>query len=108
MTIYHITPKEYFKDQIKNKEYFSLSFDQEKFIHLSKKEQVSGTLQRYYNGKENLVLLHLDAHKMGKLLIEEPSTTGEMFPHLYGPILPEYILKIQNLSSITEDYNPWE
>lgn len=108
MTIYHITSQAYFEDQIRNKEYFSPSFDQEKFIHLSKKEQVSSTLQQYYCGQDNLVLLHLNASKMGQLLMEEPSSSGEMFPHLYGPILLEYILDIQNLSIITKDFNPWE
>lgn len=107
MEIFHITSKTYFNNQIENGHYFSPTFEQEKFIHLSFKNQVAGTLLRYFLGQNDLILLQLNHEKIERDLVIEPSTNGELFPHLYGPIVKDHILKVTELSTITSDFDSW-
>lgn len=56
------------------------------FIHLSRKEQVDGTLAKHFAGKKDLVLVSVEADVLGDALKFEPSRGGELFPHLYGDL----------------------
>jgi uncharacterized protein (DUF952 family) len=57
------------------------------FVHLSRAEQLRGSLTRHFAGRQDLVLL---AVRVGRwpdgALRWEPSRGGELFPHLYGRI----------------------
>ena len=55
------------------------------YIHFSEEEQVSETLKKYYQNKENLILLKVNAFKLEHLLWEQASN-GDMYPHLYSPL----------------------
>jgi uncharacterized protein (DUF952 family) len=56
------------------------------FIHLSTAAQLPGTLERHFRGREDLVLLAVDAAALGEALRWEPSRGGDLFPHLYGAL----------------------
>ena len=56
------------------------------FIHFSTAEQVRGTLERYYAGARDLVLVVVKPEPLGKALKYEPSRDGALFPHLYGTL----------------------
>lgn len=56
------------------------------FIHLSTAGQLAGTAARHFRGKPDLVLVALDAGRLGPQLRWEPSRGGALFPHLYGPL----------------------
>jgi uncharacterized protein (DUF952 family) len=56
------------------------------FIHFSTAEQVLGTLNKYYAGASDLVLVAVDPVPLGNLLRYEPSREGALFPHLYGTL----------------------
>lgn len=56
------------------------------FIHFSTAEQLAGTLARHYAGKQGLLLIAIDADKLGPALRWEPSRGGALFPHLYGDL----------------------
>jgi uncharacterized protein (DUF952 family) len=56
------------------------------YVHLSAANQVSGTLAAYFAGREDLVLLALDAGRLGPELKWESSRGGALFPHLYAPL----------------------
>jgi len=62
------------------------------FIHLSAAHQVEGTLAKHYAGQEDLLLLTVDAEKLGSALKWEDSRGGDLFPHLYAPLPLEAIL----------------
>lgn len=53
------------------------------FIHFSAGEQLPGTLAKYFAGREDLVLLAVEAAALGDALKWEPSRGGALFPHLY-------------------------
>lgn len=67
--------------------YEPAGFAVEGFIHLCTSEQLAGVVDRYYSGREDLVLLTVDCERIDAPLIWEDSTgAGEDFPHLYGPL----------------------
>ena len=53
------------------------------YIHFSEEDQVPETLKKYYQNKENLILLKVNAFKLEHLLWEQASN-GDMYPHLYS------------------------
>lgn len=56
------------------------------FIHLSAGHQVAGTLATHFVGQADLVLLALNAGRLGGGLKWETSRGGALFPHLYAPL----------------------
>ena len=55
------------------------------FIHFSEEDQVQETLKNYYQKKENLILLKVNAFKLENLFWEQVSN-GDMYPHLYSSL----------------------
>lgn len=66
--------------------YFSGSADDQRdgYIHLSTAHQIPGTLAEHFAGQIDLVLIGIDAGRLGAALRWEPSRGGALFPHLYG------------------------
>lgn len=97
--IFHITEKRFFEDQIAKGEYYSPTFQAEGFTHLSTKNQVEGTLKRYYAGAKGLVILQIDSTKIQDNLKYEVASNGELFPHIYGPIPKNAILIVEEINT---------
>lgn len=63
------------------------TLDDEGFIHASFAEQVQGVADRYYRGRDDIVLLTIDPGRLDvELRVEDLTGRGESFPHLYGPL----------------------
>lgn len=62
------------------------SLAEEGFIHCSFAHQLQATADRYARGRDDLVLLAIDADAVAEILRVEDSGRGEDFPHLYGPL----------------------
>lgn len=77
--------------------YTATSLPVEGFIHLSEKEQVAGVLDRYYKGRQDLLLLHIDSEKLMSELKYELATNDEYFPHLYGPLNKDAVVAVEKL-----------
>ena len=57
------------------------------FLHFSTQAQLPETLRRYYAGRDDLILVAVDAAALGAALKWEYSPSrGEDFPHLYGAL----------------------
>lgn len=56
------------------------------FIHFSTGAQVVETAARHFAGQDDLVLVTVRAHPLGKALRFEPSRGGDLFPHLHGEL----------------------
>lgn len=56
------------------------------FIHLSSRAQVRATCAIHFAGESELLLIAVDAERLGPALKWELSRKGERFPHLYGPL----------------------
>ena len=67
------------------------------FIHLSSGSQVVETVARYFSGQGGLLLVAVDAQKLGDTLRWEPSRNGDLFPHVYGSIKMEAVIRVDKL-----------
>jgi len=67
------------------------------FIHFSSAGQLATTLAKHFAGRNDLVLVHVDAAVLGDTLKWEKSRGGELFPHLYGPLSVADAAYIQEL-----------
>ena len=67
------------------------------FIHLSSAGQVKETVQRYFSGRDDLMLVSIDGSFLGESLRWEESRGGAACPHVYGVIPMEAILKAEPL-----------
>ena len=54
------------------------------FIHFSTAAQVRDTAAKHFAGATDLVLIAVDAERLGGALKWEVSRGGDLFPHLYG------------------------
>lgn len=68
----------------------------EGFIHLCTAEQLAGVAERYYRGVPDLVLLHVDEDRLGApLVFEQLGESPEAFPHLYGPLNVDAVVRVE-------------
>jgi uncharacterized protein (DUF952 family) len=56
------------------------------FIHFSTAAQAAETARRHFAGQADLMLVAVEADRLGAALRWEPSRGGEPFPHLYGTL----------------------
>lgn len=56
------------------------------YIHLSTADQLAETAAKHFAGLEDLMLIAVDADRLGPALKWEPSRGGALFPHLYAPL----------------------
>ncbi len=96
--IYHITNKQHWQAAEEKGFFDEPSLQIEGFIHNSTEAQVPGVLERYYKGKTNLLLLHIDETKLeAELKYELAPSVNEMFPHVFGTINLNAVVKTTNL-----------
>lgn len=62
------------------------SLAEEGFIHCSFPDQLQATADRYYRGRDDIVLLRIDPTRLTVEVRVEPASSGELFPHVYGPV----------------------
>ncbi len=86
MFIYHIVLPEIWEQVRGERLYRHESLASEGFIHCSYEEQIDGVIERYYADRDELVILTIDTDKIASRLVAEPSTGGEIYPHIYGPL----------------------
>jgi uncharacterized protein (DUF952 family) len=67
------------------------------FIHFSTAEQVAETAARHFSGAADLLLVAVEAGRLGPALRYEPSRGGALFPHLYGQLDLAAVLWIKPL-----------
>jgi uncharacterized protein (DUF952 family) len=96
--IYHITTEQDWRAAKRKGFYTSPSFETEGFIHTSEVQQVAGVLQRYYQGKTDLIKLVINTEKLtSELKYELAPSVNENFPHIYGPINLDAVIDVMEL-----------
>lgn len=87
MIIYHITTSaDWATAQILGS-YQADTLAEEGFIHCSTRQQVTAVANRFYSGRQDLVLLSIDTEEMNVPVKWENLEGGEdLFPHIYGPL----------------------
>jgi uncharacterized protein (DUF952 family) len=96
--IYHVIAGENWQKALQQGFYEAESLAKEGFIHTSNAEQVAGVLERYYKDQVNLLLLHIDETKLtAPLKYELASSVNEEFPHIYGRLNVDAVVKVENI-----------
>ncbi|MGQ9366640.1 DUF952 domain-containing protein [Azospirillum sp. ST 5-10] len=67
------------------------------FIHFSTAAQVVESAAKHRAGQTGLVLLAVEAARLGPALKWEPSRGGQLFPHLYGPLPAAAVRRVDPL-----------
>lgn len=62
------------------------------YIHFSTAGTLPGTLAKHFAGEDGLMLLAVDADRLGDALRWEPSRGGLLFPHLYRELRLEEVI----------------
>lgn len=95
--IYHIVEEQDWEAQANNAAYVHPSLELEGFIHCSTSKQVEKVLKRYFTGKTNLLKLVIDPSKVGPDLKYEEASDGDKYPHVFGPLNKDSIVRIEKL-----------
>ena len=67
------------------------------YIHLSTAAQAPETARLHFQGQADLVLLTLDAERLGAAIKWEPSRGGQLFLHLYGVLNTAEMIAVRDL-----------
>lgn len=96
MPVYHLVRR---RDWLRepDADYQADSLRTEGFIHCSHAEQVARSANRFFADADDLVVLEIDAELLKSTLKDEPAGSGELFPHIYGPINRDAVYLIRAL-----------
>lgn len=72
------------------------------FIHLSTADQLTGTVDRHFAGRDDLHVAAVDLSAFGASLKWEESRGGQAFPHLYGPLRLDTVVAYSPLERDTD------
>jgi uncharacterized protein (DUF952 family) len=67
------------------------------FIHLSRAEQLPGTLAKHFRGQEDLLVIQFETQALGAALRWEVARRGQEFPHLYAPLPAALAVAVHDL-----------
>ena len=98
--IYHLVPRADWEAASGKPEYSAPSLGSEGFIHCSKDhEQLFAVARRLYRDRTDMLVLELDTEALASPIKEEPSRSGEIYPHIYGQINKTAVVRALALES---------
>ena len=98
-TILHLIDRAGWESAQEQGEHRAESLAAEGFIHCSQdEEQMLGVAHRLYPGRADMLVLELDTELLTSPVQREPSRSGEIYPHIYGPLNLEAVVKVWQLS----------
>ena len=72
------------------------------YVHFSTAGQVQDTLDKWFEGADDLMLIAFSSRSFGDALKWEPSRGGDLFPHVYGSVRADQALHVWRLSARPE------
>jgi uncharacterized protein (DUF952 family) len=96
--IYHLTTKPEWEQAQARGRYESNSLADEGYIHCSEERQIPGVLERYFQGKSQLLKLVIETSRLTSPLYYDWSPSIEdTFPHVYGPINLDAVISVEEI-----------
>ena len=96
--IYHLARQGDWEAAAPTGEYRVASLVEEGFIHCSKDEaQMLGVANRLFKGLVNVLVLEVDTERLTSPVKHEPSRSGEVYPHIYGPLNADAVVRVARL-----------
>ena len=104
--IYHIfEPSTNWSISQLGEEYAPEGWEKEGFIHASTRNQILPTLNRWFEGKDEVKVMELSIAKIkGEVKFEDLYNHGQEFPHIYGRINTNAIESILDFKRNAEGY----
>lgn len=94
--IYHLISRSHWEAIRSASEYRADSLEKEGFIHCSRdQEQLLRVAARLYPGRTDMLALTLDVDRLTSPVKWEPSRSGEVYPHIYGPLNTSAVVELQ-------------
>ena len=109
--IYHLAFRADWEAGVAVGEYRAPSLADEGFIHASgDEEQMLRVAARLFAGRDDLLVLDVDTEQLGEgsPVIREPARSGEIYPHVYGPINPNAVVRVRALVPEPTDPNTFK
>ena len=98
--IFHIAQKSEWQAAESYGIYQSESLNDAGFIHCCFQQQIDKVLQHWFAGVNNLVLVEIDPQKINEdIRIENLEGNSEKFPHIYGPINFNAVIKVSGIKN---------
>ena len=95
MLIYHVTLPANWEKYKGRPSYQTESLHTEGFIHCSYANQLEGVLKRYFASAVKVMILTIETEKLKSKLVAETSTGNQVFPHIYGRLNHNAVVKIE-------------
>lgn len=96
--IYHMCPAETWAAAVAAGNYAGTDDDRrDGFIHFSTAAQIVESARRHRAGQPGLVLVAVEAARLGARLRWEEARGGQLFPHLYGALAPDEAVSVDAL-----------
>ena len=96
--IYHVCKKSEWEAALAAGRYAGSSQDQaDGFIHFSGPDQVEASVAKHRAGQDGLVLIACDETRMAPGLKWEVSRGGALFPHHYGDLPLDSVVRVSDL-----------
>jgi len=97
--IFHIAEAAAWDESIASGEYrvstLGKTLEEVGFLHCSRRDQVAPVANARYRGAKGLVLLVIDRERLLPETREEDlEGTGEVFPHIYGPLNVDAVVRV--------------
>ena len=105
--IYHLAFRADWEAGLDAGQYRAPSLAEEGFIHASgDEEQMLRVAARLFAGRTDLLVLDVDTERLpdDSPVIREPARSGEIYPHVYGPINPGAVVCVRAL--VPDGSNP--
>src|SRR3989304_809808 len=109
--IYHLTTRKFWKRALATGDYRIDSLEDEGFIHCSTLAQILPVAEKFFPHKNKLVVLLIENTLLTSILKWEPPSDGappvgalegELFPHIYGPLNLDAVVKVLDIERNAE------
>ncbi len=100
--IYHLTGRTEWESCFPG-EYRAESLAQEGFLHCSRDEdQLLAVANRLFAGRTDLLVLDVETERLHAAVKHETSRSGEIYPHIYGPLNTDAVVRVRLLTGETD------
>jgi uncharacterized protein (DUF952 family) len=97
-SIYHLIDQASWESARPTPEHRAESLATEGFIHCSENlDQMLKVANRRYSGRIDMLALELDPERLTSSVKREASRSGEIYPHIYGPLNTDAVVKVWSL-----------
>ena len=94
-TILHLIDQASWESAKPTPEHRAESLATEGFIHCSQDiNQMLKVANRLYSGRTDLLALEVDSERLTSPVKREASRSGEIYPHIYGPLNTDAVIKV--------------